>query len=329
MVVLLCFMAGFAGQSYGGEIMPSSRKMEQELRQTVTETGHRFKWRTLAGRVVMDFPEGKVIREIKGEGDIASSLSPDAAQVAFFQARYPVITAASVKPGADLMIEDIDNGRQQPLGLIARNGGLLAWSPDGKKLAFFAEDASTDLQIKWPEEPFFNRSRLPTKLFIFSIADKVLETFDLPGSGGPIANDQIWSPKGDEILYTVLHNRKPPIDVEIRILSLVTKITRSLGRGYFPSWSPANNKIVFHGQDDNYYLINSDGSNKTLLLKPNPKKLYDLTGSFLWSPDGRWLLVPRGSYGDFKDLFVMDPESKVMIKIESRTGPRDSWKGGR
>ncbi len=325
MVILLCLVAGFVGQSYGGEIMPSSRKMEQEMRQTITETGHRFKWRTLTGGTVMSFPDGKIIREITPAG--WSTLSPDATQIAFFQPRYPVITVASVKPGDDIFLEDIDTGTRQRLGLFARHAAFLAWSPDGKKLALFAEDASTDLQVEWPEEPLFNRPELPTKLFIFSMEDKALKKFDLPGFVAASCSDQIWSPDGKEIVYTVWLNRKPPIDEEIQILSLASKTTRSLARGENPTWSLIHNKIIFRSEDKNYYLINPDGSDKTLLLKSNPNKLYDLLWPILWSPDGRWLLVARETYYETYDLFVMDPETKAMVKIESRTGPRSSWKG--
>ena len=325
--VLLCLLVSFVNQSNGEEIMFSSKKAEKELLKAVKDAGHRLEWRTLAGGIIMNFPEGKVIREIKSEWGIASSLSPDATQIAFFQPRSSSAIEAIVE-SRDLMLEDINDGTQQSLGLIARRGGFLAWSPDGKKLAFFAEEATTDPQVKWPERPFlFGEPGPPTKLFIFSIADKTLETFDLPGSGGPIANDQIWSPAGDEILYTVLHSRKPPLDVEIRILSLVTKATRSLARGENPAWSLIHNKIIFRSEDKNYYMINPDGSEKTLLLKPNPKELYDLNSSILWSPDGRWLLVPRGSYWDTTDIFIMDVETKIMVKIESQTQPRSSWKG--
>jgi hypothetical protein len=73
-------------------------------------------------------------------------------------------------------------------------------------------------------------------------------------------------------------------------------------------------------------LINPDGSDKTVLIEENRKNPV-FAGPLLWSPDGRWLLLPRRTGKDSDDLLIMDPETKIMVKIESDTDPRSSWKG--
>lgn len=332
-IVLLYFVISFIGQSYGGDFMSSSKKMEEELRQAVIEASHRFKWRTETnggiGHLIRNFPEGKIIADVESAMTPAVSLSPDATQIALFQDRFFNKDIHVLVP-SDLMIEDINKGMRKHLGLSAFAPVLLAFSPNGEKLALIAEEASLDLQPKTLSDEDAVKVRKSYKLFIFFIAEKILESFDVlhPEFFFFIDNDQIWSPNGDEILYLVSHNKKPPLDFEIRILSLVTKTTRSLSRGCWPAWSPVRNKIIFQDEKDkNYYLINSDGSSKKLLVKTNPKDVYDLIGPILWSPDGRWLLLSSRSFMDSVDLYVMDIETKVMVKIESQTGPRTSWKG--
>lgn len=324
-LILILLGAAVPGPSYAGGMMPSE-KAEQELLEAVTEAGHRLGWRTAtSGNYVMDFPEGRILREIKWSATVFS-LSPDAKRLAFFDTRSSSV--ASLWMPMDLVVADVETGERKPLGLVVRDPSLLAWSPDGQKLALIAALASTDTQGV-PQGLLVERSY---GLFIFTLAEKSLEVFDLDGVNSAMTgSDQIWSPDGNEVVCGVLHEAKPPFHPEIWIVDLATKSKRLLAKGDLPTWSPVDSRIVFRGEDDNFYMIRADGSNRELLLKPKPRfvHLYDLLSPFLWSPDGRWLLVPRGSAPGTDDLFVMDPKTKIMVRIQSRTQPRGSWKGRR
>lgn len=328
-VILITLGVVIPGQSYAGGMMSSTSKAEQELLETVTEAGHRLKWRTASlGHYVMDFPEGRILREIAGSGTVALSFSPYATELAFFDARSS--SAASLWIVLmDLMVAEIETGERKPLGLVVRDPSLLAWSPDGQKLALIAAWASTDMQVS-PPQGLLQRSN---KLFIFSIRDKTLETLNLPQEPVNWVNsDQIWSPDGTELLYVV--SRDPDYNKflgEIRILTLKTSTSRFLAYGRQPAWSPIDDRITFQAPDESHHLIHADGHGQELLLKPKPRFIhrYDLLSPFLWSPDGRWLLVPRGSKPGMVDLYAMDPNTKTMVRIQTDTQPPSSWKGRR
>ncbi len=316
------------GKAYAGGAMPESAKAELELREAVTEAGHHLGWRTVTqGYYIMDFPEGRILREITGSGTAAVSLSPDATQLAFFDARSSSV--ASLWMPMDLMAADLETGERRPLDLVVRDPTFLAWSPDGQKLALIAAWASTDMQVS-PPQGLLQRSN---KLFIFSIHDKTLEVLDLPQEPvNWVGSDQVWSPDSTELLYVV--SRDPDYMKflgEIRILTLETGRSRFLAYGRQPAWSPIDDRITFEAPDESYYVIHADGGGQELLLKPKPRfiHLYDLLSPFLWSPDGRWFLVPRGATPGTVDLFMMDPQAKIMVRIQEQTQPPSSWKGRR
>jgi hypothetical protein len=215
-IILLCFVVIFSEQSYGEKNMSSPKKMEQELLEAITEAGHNLGWRTETnggnGHLVMNFPEGKIIADVESAMTPAVSLSPDGTKIALFQDRFFNKDIHVVVP-CDLIIEDIDTGIRKHLGLSAFAPVLLAFSPNGDKLVLIAIEASLDLQPKTLSDEDAVKIRNDYKLFIFSIAEKTLETYDVlqPYFFFLIDNDQIWSPNGDEILFVIHHNKKPPL----------------------------------------------------------------------------------------------------------------------
>ena len=131
--------------------MPGSRKAEKELYQAAVERGHQLEWRTATqGYYVWSFPDGKMIRKMSGSNTLAVSLSPDADQLAFFESSSPSIEALA--DPMNLVVTKIETGQKQALGLFARDPSLLAWSPDGQKLALIATEATTDSALNWPKE---------------------------------------------------------------------------------------------------------------------------------------------------------------------------------
>ena len=325
----------------GGDTIPKGRA-EQALQQSVMDVGRRLKWRTVTtgspGYWVFSFPEREVVKKVAGAMNGAVTLSPDATQIAFFDTHYPPLQ--NLGRAMDLVIEDLETGARQSTGLMAREPSLLAWSPDEGRLALFAKEAITDPNATWPQESLktlIEGPRKPFKLFIFAIQNKTLELYDLPDIWNDdsllkssIFSDQIWSPDGNELLYTVTLDSKPPFRTEIHMFSLTTKTTRFLIQGDSPTWSPTSNRIAFRGSDGNYYLINADGSGQELLLKVK-KNFPDIVGPLLWSPDGRWLLVARWSSTpkELVDLFVMDPATRAMVRVEKESDGYFSWRGRR
>lgn len=332
-VMVLSLLVCFPQESRAGEKILGSRKAEEALYRAVLEKGSRLGWRTAAlGYFVWSFPEGKLTHEIKVPGIGTLSLSPDASQLAFFQYRFSSVGSTLGMP-LDLAVGDVVSGQRRKLGLVAQDPSFLAWSPDGQKLAFIATRVTTDPNVSWPEEPPLGQlteqaRRKSTRLFVFSISDKTLDTYDFPDLDRVMwSSDQIWSPDGGELVCEVLLDSHPPRPTEIRILTLATKTTRFLVRGSMPTWSPKGDWIAFRGEDSNCYRIRPNSSEQTLLLKPRPKWIYDLLEPFLWSPDGQWLLVQLDAGFNRFDYSVLDPETGVKVKVKAQAG--GSWKGRR
>lgn len=344
-VLTLGLILGGSGLTNAMENTSHSGNAVQELRKAIAEADARLHWRTTTtasgrffGYEILSFPEGTSVKEVAGAMIGAVTLSPDATQIALFDNFYPL--SEKMQYARDLVIENIETGARGQTGLKARDSSLLAWSPDGQRLALFAREAATDPAAIWPQESLktlLEGPRKPLRLFIFSLQDKTLEIYELPDLyddpallQSTIFSDQIWSPDGKEIIYTATHESKPPFHTEIWILTLATRARRFLARGTDPTWSPTSNRIAFRSsQDGNYYLINADGFGQELLLK-DKKSFSDIVGPLLWSPDGRWLLVARRSSSpEMVDLFVIDPQTKVQMRVETRTELRLSWKGRR
>jgi Tol biopolymer transport system component len=177
--------------------------------------------------------------------------SPDSERMAY--GRYPTDSDPE-----ELVVIDRDGGNRR---VIAGEGSLPAWSPDGKLVAFILGSGGMAV----------------------APADGIREHTIV--ASGNIFN---WSPKGDALLVWRVSS--------LSVVSLATHEAVELAGNVLPgtglSFSPDGQRVAFEGSDpheEDYrnalFVVNSDGTGLQKLVRPSTA-----IGAHLeWSPDGRYI----------------------------------------
>ena len=286
---------------------------------------------------------------MQGGVDFGSSYSPDGTEFAFLRVR-----GASGK--VDVWIAKADGSDQRVLAsppYIEGETGV-AWSPDGKTVAYTASEATKGLR---------------SGLWAISVADGLVrEIYSTPdpigrprwlpdGSGllAPIGNagqdfhGQLWFisyPRGEARRLTndlmdyqlccldLTPDGKTLVDTELSTVSDLWLApggntakakqitTKEFAVGAF-SWMP-DGRIIFASQDGNLYAVNQDGSGRTLLTTDH---------RFDWDPsvcgDGRYIVY--AAYREQKNgIWRMSADGSNPIRIADETfatGPQCSPDG--
>ncbi len=180
------------------------------------------------------------------------------------------------------------------------------WSPNGKEIAFQGRLGHSG-----------NYS-----LYVYRLSDKKLSLLvDSDLMPGEFLSG--WGPGGRNIVYQ-------DSEKNIWLIDLKATMRRRLDKGWFPTWSP-NGRYIAYGVaapgDPGYIVYDLETDKKESILA---RKL--AYRSLIWSPDSRYLVystVIRGFWayvvaflGDeaYGDLYAMDLESKVEVKLERHRG---------
>jgi len=206
------------------------------------------------------------------------------------------------------------------------SGIYLAWSPDGRYLAFNGFPIDEHGNVEGPYEA--SRSLLlvaePTSGKLFTANPEGFNFYPL--AGGPT-----WSPDGSQIAIP-LATPSTAWNLAIHIVRPQAGTPRQITSpgALFPSWSPVHNLLAyleylpkhpscspflpgdFIGCDQaTLKLLDLDsGAESTLLegvhigAEAGKENWYNAPA---WSPDGQWLAVFHG--GDEADLVVVDPDT--------------------
>jgi len=223
--------------------------------------------------------------------------------------------------GSDVTFLAPWNGTNSPL---PGTGKEVAWSPDGKQLAFVSStpgaettEATGDPMVitRYLYKPdagegntrFNDNQRL--HIFMLDLGTKQVRQLT---QGNTDEHSIDWSPDGKEILFA--SNREPNQDeffnYDIFALQLadnsIRRLTATEYNEYEPLWSPDGKHIVYRGtrrgltdrettmEDTHVWVMNADGSDRREI----GAVLDNRQGAPQWSPDGRavyFTIQERGS----------------------------------
>jgi Tol biopolymer transport system component len=228
--------------------------------------------------------------------------------------------------------------------------GFLAFSPDGKKIAYASFDPfSVDIASMTADQTIFimnadgsNLSQLTTnRTFINSIGfswspngreityvsirdgTSGIYKINSDGSGeNALTNNNDYaynySRDGKKIAFTSHRDGNPEIYVMSADGSNQIRLTSNLTNDSYPVWSPDGQKIAFITDRDGnleIYLMNADGSGQTNLTNNQGRD-----GFYQWSKDGHQVAFASDRDGDFEIYLINADGSK---QIPTHKQPRE------
>jgi dipeptidyl aminopeptidase/acylaminoacyl peptidase len=236
---------------------------------------------------------------------------------------------------------------------LPSTGKSLAWSPDGRRIAFVSavpgpetQDATGDPVVitrylyKPDDSEGFSRFNDNRRLHIF-IVDVASGQIRQLTDGTHCEHSIDWSPTGEEIAF--ISNREPNEDqffnYDIFTLRVsdgsIRRLTSTESAEYRPRWSPDGKTIVYQAtkrgltdlettmEDTHVWLINADGS--------NPREISSMIdnrqGAPAWSPDGSavyFTVQERGNVRLYR-LPVAGGQPEVVINDRGSVG---AWSAG-
>jgi len=186
---------------------------------------------------------------------------------------------------------------QEPFDLVDEPALRSIWSPDGKKVAFFLNDAICMI----PVSPETCRATGPVR--------KLLD------GKYRFQNPINWSPDSEKIVFM---RRDDETVGDIWTLSVnngdLKRITNDPEPEFAASWSPDGNTITY-SKDSEIWAVAPDGG--------EPRKLIDNRGLVFWAPDGRYLAFLTSGYKFH--LFRLADKRMIDLKLPEGVGEFLSW----
>jgi Tol biopolymer transport system component len=231
--------------------------------------------------------------------------SPNGEQIAF--------TSGRAEGGLEMSRLQVMRADGSGLRVLAVGKGIrtLAWSPDGRKLAF--DRASFGMTFSDDRELF--------------VADADGRNLRRVGTGF----QPTWSPDGRWLAFTRLSASPHAV---FRVPTSGGRPRRITG-GTYPSWSHDGTRLVVR-RDDGLYVVGADGLGARRIAA---SRGYQYTGG-AWSPDGRqiayssgddsggtWVVTPDGTnrrrLSSYLTQLAWSPDSRSIAAVRDPTGSGD------
>jgi len=232
------------------------------------------------------------------------SWSPDARSIAFIQS-FPC--SGSPCPRNDIFILDIANSKASNLTNNPDVSELdLAWSPDGKKIAYVVSTQVDDTQYV-------------RNIYVMDVdGSNIRQLTDC----ATYCDQPTWSPTGESIAYMS--------DFHIFVMNADGSNARQVTQGGVnmrPAWSPDGKQIAFIRAASTslesvryLYLMRPDGSGLVPLDSDAP-----FDGQITWSPDGSFIAFRNSGYNKDQGISIVDIQSGMTRLVAGGLAYAPAW----
>ena len=257
----------------------------------------------------------------KKRAETAPSWSPDGEKIAYLRGS----SAGSLS--TDLYVMQADGANQTRLieaGDTAEFEGsfrLLAWSPDGKKIAFLR---STTENPASSAPASAAPASGPSGIYVIKPNGSGLRKLS---KGLSYTGLLVWSPDGKKIAFAGTQGAYGGGSIAYVVNADGTE-RRKLLSSEDPisslAWSPDGKKIAFSNIID-IYVMNSDGSGQSNLTSTNG--IPETAPS--WSPNGKQIAFTSGQVYENQDIYVMNTEGTGRTRLaENASSPSFAPRAG-
>jgi dipeptidyl aminopeptidase/acylaminoacyl peptidase len=259
----------------------------------------------------VDVATGKSTVLVAGMSGLASPrFSPDGQSIAFLAnvgATGPAMATAGGGGHLQLFVMKLGGKPSQALTTAAHGLQQLAWSPDGKTIAYATADEAEQktgferfndsFEIQVNDDFLSNADKTPTHIWLVPSAGGTPRrltsgAWSLPVSHppGPPASPMTWTPDGSAIVFA----RQPSAhgsggsDLQAVIVSNGSMEPLKPGtnvRGTFPQFAPVGKAILFMGNGGASIWTQGDSAPK-VVTRDFPHAM----DRVLWMPDGKTIL---------------------------------------